>query len=103
MINSKGETIYTNAEIAYELGIAPGTVNAISKRLFGRTHVPHHTLHDAKLICEYVKSISVVEEARRLSALHEVVVSVFGEEGIGMDNDETRRRVDRDVHLTREN
>ena len=35
MINTKGEWIYTNAEIAYELGIAPGIVNAIAKRLFG--------------------------------------------------------------------
>ena len=35
MINSKGETIYTNAEIAYELGLSPSTVNAIGKRLFG--------------------------------------------------------------------
>jgi DNA-binding CsgD family transcriptional regulator len=35
MINAKGEVIYTNAEIAYELGLSPATVNAIGKRLFG--------------------------------------------------------------------
>lgn len=29
MINTKGEWIYTNAEIAYELGLSPATVNAI--------------------------------------------------------------------------
>lgn len=31
MINTNGETIYTSAEIAYELGIAPNTVNAVKR------------------------------------------------------------------------
>nr|DAX53887.1 MAG TPA: replication initiator protein [Caudoviricetes sp.] len=34
MINAKGEVIYTNAEIAYELGLSPATVNAIGRRLY---------------------------------------------------------------------
>ena len=34
MINTNGEWIYTNAEIAYELGLSPATVNAIAKRLY---------------------------------------------------------------------
>ena len=80
MINAKGETIYTSAEIAYELGIAPNTVNAIGRRLFGN-RIAHWTLTDVKLICEYIKSISAEEEARRLKALHEIVESVFGSEG----------------------
>lgn len=41
MINAKGETIYTNAEIAYELGLTPATINAVGKRLFGSGRVPH--------------------------------------------------------------
>ena len=35
MINTKGEWIYTNSEIAYELGLSPATVNAIGKKLYG--------------------------------------------------------------------
>ena len=45
MINTKGETIYTNAEIAYELGLTPTTINAVGKRLFGSGRVPHWTLN----------------------------------------------------------
>lgn len=29
MINAKGEVIYTNAEIAYEVGLTPATINAV--------------------------------------------------------------------------
>ena len=35
MINAKGETIYTSAEIAYELGLSPATINACGRRLWG--------------------------------------------------------------------
>ena len=80
MINSKGETIYTSAEIAYELGISPCTVNAIGKRIFGSGRIAHWTLNDAKLIVEYIKSISVEEEAKRLSTLHDMVESVYGDQ-----------------------
>lgn len=45
MINAKGETIYTSAEIAYELGISTATVNAVGKRLFGGVRIPHWTLN----------------------------------------------------------
>lgn len=100
MINSKGETIYTSAEIAYELGLSPTTVNAIGKRLFGGGRIPHWTINDAKLICEYVKSISVEEDAKRLAALHSVVESIFGDNKF--DDTETRLRVDRDIHKVRE-
>ena len=75
MINTKGEWIYTNAEIAYELGLSPATVNAIGKRLFGN-RIPHWTVQDAKLIAEYIKSISVEEDARRLALLHETIADV---------------------------
>lgn len=50
MINAKGEVIYTNAEIAYELGLSPATVNAIGRRLFGNGRIPHWTLNDAKTV-----------------------------------------------------
>lgn len=97
MINSKGEIIYTNAEIAYELGLSPTTINAIEKRIWGHGRIPHYTLTEAKLIAEYVKSISVTEEAKRLANLHETLSAVMsGEEPL---NDErTRKMVDKDLY-----
>ena len=92
MINAKGEIIYTNAEIAYELGLSPATVNAIGKRIWGGGHIPHYTLDDAKLIAEYVKSISVAEEAKRLAALHDTISAIMGGVEIGPE-DELRKRV----------
>lgn len=97
MINSKGEIIYTNAEIAYELGLTAATVNAIGKRLFGGGRIAHWTLNDARLIVEYIKSISVVEDAKRLANLHEMVEEVMaGTER--MSDEETRKRVNSDIH-----
>lgn len=96
MINAKGEVIYTNSEIAYELGLSPATVNAIGKRLFGNGRIPHWTLNDAKLIVEYIKSISVEEDARRLSVLHDAVHEIMGD--CKLDDADTRKRVDKDIH-----
>lgn len=96
MINAKGETIYTSAEIAYELGISPATVNAVGKRLFGSGRIPHWTINDAKLICEYIKSISVEEDAKRLATLHEVIETIMG--GKKLDDAETRKSVNKDIH-----
>lgn len=96
MINAKGETIYTNAEIAYELGLTPATINAVGKRLFGSGRVPHWTLNDAKLIAEYIKSISVEEDAKRLSLLHKTIADIMqGTEK--MTDEETRKRVNNDL------
>lgn len=97
MINSKGETIYTNAEIAYELGLSPATINAVGKRLFGNGKVPHWTLNDAKLIAEYIKSISVDEDAKRLGRLHEVLSEVM-KDMTQMTDEETRKRVSNDLY-----
>lgn len=97
MINAKGETIYTNAEIAYEMGLSPATINAVGKRLFGGGKIPYWTLNDARLIAEYIKSISVEEDAKRLALLHDTINEVMqGEEK--MTDEETRKRVDKDVH-----
>lgn len=96
MINSRGETIYTNAEVAYELGISPATVNAIGRRLFGGGKVPHWTLNDVKLICQYVKSISVEEDAKRLAALHSIVEDIMGSESL--NDKEVRAQVQKDLH-----
>lgn len=97
MINAKGETIYTNAEIAYELGLTPATINAIGKKLFGGGRIPHWTLNDAKLIVEYIKSISVEEDAKRLSLLHETIADIMqGTEK--MTDEETRKQVNNDLH-----
>ena len=101
MINAKGETIYTNAEIAYEMGLSPATINAVGKRLFGGGRVPHWTLNDARLIVEYIKSISVEEDAKRLTVLHDMVEGVMqGTEK--MTDEETRKRVDKDIHKVRQ-
>lgn len=97
MINAKGETIYTSAEIAYELGISPATVNAVGKRPFGGGRIPHWTINDARLICEYVKSISVEEDAKRLAMLHDVVNDIFAD--TKLDDVETRDRVKKDIHI----
>ena len=91
MINAKGEVIYTNTEIAYELGLSPATVNAIGRRLFGNGRIPHWTLNDAKLIVEYIKSISVEEDARRLSVLHDAVHDIMGD--CKLDDADTRKRM----------
>ncbi|MGN0180401.1 MAG: hypothetical protein ACI4DY_13340 [Monoglobaceae bacterium] len=94
MINAKGEWIYTNAEIAYELGISPTTVNAIGKRLFGN-RIAHWTLDDAKLIAKYIQSISVEEEARRLSTLHEAI------QNCGMTDEVVKRQFNKDIYLAK--
>ena len=97
MINANGQVIYTNAEIAYELGISPATINACAKRLFGTVRIPHWTLNDARLICQYVKSISVEEDAKRLSALHNMVQEVMG--GSSLKDEEVRKSVNKDLNL----
>lgn len=99
MINAKGETIYTNAEIAYELGLSPATVNACAKRLYGGC-VPHWTLLQARRIAEYVRSISVEEDAKRLAILHETIAEVM--QGVTLSDDEDmRKRVDKDINLVK--
>lgn len=70
MINTKGEWIYTNAEIAYELGLSPATVNAIGKKLYGNK-IPHWTALEVRRIIQYIKSISVEEDEKRLQVLHQ--------------------------------
>ena len=100
MINAKGQIIYTNAEIAYELGISPATVNACAKRLFGTVRIPHWTLNDVKLICRYVKSISVEEDTKRLLALHEAIQEIMGENSL--DDVEVRKYVDNDIRMKEE-
>lgn len=100
MINAKGETIYTNAEIAYEMGLTPATINAVGKRLFGGGRVPHWTLNDARLIAEYIKSISVEEDAKRLALLHDTIIDVM-QDTEKMSDEETRKRVNKDIHNLR--
>lgn len=97
MINSKGQIIYTNAEIAYELGISPATVNACAKRLFGSVRIPHWTLNDAKMICRYIKSISAEEDSKRLLALHEAIREIMGESSLV--DEEVKKQVYKDTHL----
>lgn len=94
MINTKGEWIYTNAEIAYELGIAPATVNAIGRRLFGNK-IAHWTIQDVKLIAEYIKSITVEEDSKRLNLLHDTIANCGFERPKDTD---ILTRVKKDLH-----
>lgn len=52
MINTKGEWIYTNAEIAYELGLSPATINAIGKSSM-------ETRFLTGLLLRYAESLSI--------------------------------------------
>lgn len=97
MINAKGEWIYTNAEIAYELGLSPATINAIGKRLYGN-RIPHWTITDAQRIIEYIKSISVDEDARRLALLREVVATSGYEK---QEDEELKEQVRKDLYKVR--
>lgn len=97
MINAKGEWIYTNAEIAYELGLSPATINAIGKRLYGNM-IPHWTITDAQRIIEYIKSISVEEDARRLALLREVVAKSGYEK---QEDEKLKEQVRKDLYKVR--
>lgn len=97
MINAKGEWIYTNAEIAYELGLSPATINAIGKRLYGN-RIAHWTITDVQRIVEYIKSISVEEEARRLALLREVVQTSGYEK---QEDEKLKEQVRKDLYKVR--
>ena len=94
MINTKGEWIYTNAEIAYELGLSPTTINAIARKLYGN-RIAHWTISEVQRIVEYIKSITVEEDAKRLNLLHDTVVKVGYEK---QDDEEIKKNVKRDLH-----
>ncbi len=94
MINTKGEWIYTNAEIGYELGLSPATVNAIAKKLYG-TRIPHWTITEVQRIVEYIKSISVEEDAKRIKLLHETIAKVGYEK---QEENDLRNRVSKDLY-----
>lgn len=94
MINTKGEWIFTNAEIAYELGLSPATINAIGKKLYGN-RVPHWTINEVKMIAEYIKSISIEEDSKRLALLHDTICECGFEP---FQEDDLRKRIDKDIH-----
>lgn len=89
MINTKGEWIYTNAEIAYELGLSPATVNAIGKKLYGNK-IPHWTALEVRRIIQYIKSISVEEDEKRLQVLRDIVAEIGY---VKQDDEEVRKNV----------
>lgn len=93
MINTKGEWIYTNAEIAYELGLSPATVNSIGKKLYG-VRVPHWTIKEVKMILDYIKSISIEEDAKRLNLLRETVQDCGFEP---FQEDDLKKRISKDI------
>ena len=68
-INSKGEWLYTCAEIGYALGINPNTIRAAAKRLFGNSCKFEFTITEAQRIKAYFNSISPEQEELRIKAL----------------------------------
>ena len=96
MINTKGEWIYTNAEIAYELGLSPATINSIGKKLYGSAVIPHWTINQVKMILEYIKSISIEEESKRIKLLHDAVCECGFEP---FDEQDLKARINKDIHL----
>lgn len=94
MINTKGEWIYTNTEIAYELGLSPATVNAIGKRLYGNK-IPHWTIDEVRRIIEYIKSITIEEDEKRLNLLRETIKECGYEK---QDDENVKKRVSKDIH-----
>lgn len=94
MINTKGEWIYTNAEIAYEPGLSPATINAIGKKLYGNK-IPHWTALEVRRIIEYIKSITVEEDEKRLQVLRDIIAEVGYTK---QDNEEVKRNVRRDLY-----
>lgn len=94
MINTKGEWIYTNAEIAYELGLSPATINAIGKKLYGNK-IPHWTALEVRRIIEYIKSITVEEDEKRLQVLRDIIAEAGYTK---QDNEEVKRNVRRDLY-----
>lgn len=94
MINTKGEWIYTNAEIAYELGLSPATINVIGKKLYGNK-IPHWTALEVRRIIEYIKSITVEEDEKRLQVLRDIIAEVGYTK---QDNEEVKRNVRRDLY-----
>lgn len=94
MINTKGEWIYTNAEIAYELGLSPATINAIGKKLY-ENKIPHWTALEVRRIIEYIKSITVEEDEKRLQVLRDIIAEVGYTK---QDNEEVKRNVRRDLY-----
>ena len=94
MINTKGEWIYTNAEIAYELGLTPATVNAIGKKLYGNK-IPHWTIGEVRRIIEYIKSITIEEDEKRLNLLRDTLMDCGYEK---QDDNNLNKRVSKDLH-----
>lgn len=94
MINTRGEWIYTNAEIAYELGLSPATVDAIGKKLYGNK-IPHWTALGVRRIIQYIKSISVEEDEKRLQMLRDIVAETGY---VKQDDEEVIKNVRRDLH-----
>ena len=94
MINTKGEWIYTNAEIAYELGLTPATVNAIGKKLYGNK-IPHWTIGEVRRIIEYIKSITIEQDEKRLNLLRDTIKDCGYEK---QDDNNLNKRVSKDLH-----
>ena len=94
MINTKGEWIYTNSEIAYELGLSPATVNAIGKKLYGNK-IPHWTIGEVRRIIEYIKSITIEEDEKRLNLLRETIKDCGYEK---QDDKDVKKRVSKDLY-----
>ena len=62
------------------------------KDCLGGGRIAHYTINDAKLIAEYLKSISVEEDAKRLALLHNTL------ENCGMTAEQAKKQVGKDIY-----
>ena len=56
--------------------------------------------NEAKMICQYIKSISFEEDSKRLLALHEAIQEIMGD--CALDDVDVRKSADRDIRLVEE-
>lgn len=68
MLNSKGEWVYTSAELGRLLNIAPTTICAASRSLFGYKRY-QWTLEECVMIKKYLEKISREAYAEHMAAL----------------------------------
>ena len=77
VINSKGEWIYSCAEIGAALGINPNAVRAGAKRIFGTSFRMEFTLDEARKIKAYFDSLTAEKEEMRVKALFDALQIPF--------------------------
>lgn len=68
MLNSKGEWVYSSAELGRVLNIAPATITSVSRTLFGSKRY-QWTLDECVMIKKYMDKVSKRAYAEHMAAL----------------------------------